>query len=91
MLHEDPCTHRLLVYLTNTQSCLCNAIKTFNEVPDCEQLTVEGVQDTFYLQCKLSSAIKKAGFLSLLDGAYTVDKASLLTIPAPQVPRLMLG
>ena len=32
----------------------------------------------------LSSAIEKAGFLSLLDGASTVDKARLLAISAPQ-------
>ena len=35
-------------------------------------------------QHKLSSAIEKAGFLSLLDGASTVDKARLLAISAPQ-------
>ena len=33
---------------------------------------------------KLSSAIEKAGFLSLLDGASTVDMARLLAISAPQ-------
>ena len=35
-------------------------------------------------QHKLSSVIEKAGFLSLLDGASTVDKARLLAISAPQ-------
>ena len=35
-------------------------------------------------QHKLSSAIEKAGFLSSLDGASTVDKARLLAISAPQ-------
>ncbi|KAL5475586.1 hypothetical protein EMCRGX_G025417 [Ephydatia muelleri] len=62
----------------------CDAIKTFIEVSDCEQFSIEGVQDTSHLQCKRSSAIKKAGFLSLLDGASTVDKASLLAISAIQ-------
>ena len=50
----------------------------------CEQLSVEDVLSTSQHQHKLSSAIEKAGFLSLLDGASTVDKARLLAISAPQ-------
>ena len=55
------------------------------KVACCEQLSVESVQDASHHQHKLSSAIEKAGFLSLLDGASTVDKARLLAISAPQV------
>ena len=68
-----------------TMQCLCDAIMVFNgKVTCCEQLSVEDVLATFQHQHKLSSAIEKAGFLSLLDGASTVDKARLLAIPAPQ-------
>ena len=64
---------------------LCDAITVFNgKVACCEQLSVEGVQDASHHQHKLSSAIEKAGFLSLLDGASTVDKARLLAISAHQ-------
>ena len=48
----------------------------------CVQLSVEDVLATS--QHQLSSAIEKAGFLSSLDGASTVDKARLLAISAPQ-------
>ena len=69
-----------------TMQHLCDAITVFNEkVACCEQLSAEGVQVASHHQHKLSSAIKKAGLLSLLDGASTVDKASLLAISAPQV------
>ena len=54
------------------------------KVACCEQLSVEDVLATSRHQHKLSSAIGKAGFLSLLDGASTVDKARLLAISAPQ-------
>ena len=71
-----------------TMQRLCDAIMVFNgKVACCEQLSVEDVEDvlaTFQHQHKLSSAIGKAGFLSLLDGASTVDKARLLAISAPQ-------
>ena len=63
----------------------------------CEQLSVD-VLATSQHQHKLSSAIEEAGFLSLLDGASTVDKARLLAISAPQAhawlraqPSLKLG
>ena len=45
---------------------------------------MEGEKNTFHHQHKLSLAIDKAGFLTLLDGASTVDKARLLAISAPQ-------
>ena len=68
-----------------TMQRLCDAIMVFNgKVACCEQLTVENVLATSQHQHKLSSAIEKAGFLSLLDGASTVDKARLLAISAPQ-------
>ena len=68
-----------------TMQRLCDAIMTFNgKVACCEQLSVEGVQNTSHQQHKLSSAIEKAGFLSLLDGASTVGNARLLAISAPQ-------
>ena len=68
-----------------TMQCLCDAIMVFNgKVACCEQLSVEDVLATSQHQHKLSSAIEKAGFLSLLDGASTVDKARLLAISAPQ-------
>ncbi|KAL5479454.1 hypothetical protein EMCRGX_G022979 [Ephydatia muelleri] len=71
-----------------TMQRLCDAIMVFNgKVACCEQLSVEHVEDvlaTFQHQHKLSSAIGKAGFLSLLDGASTVDKARLLATSAPQ-------
>ena len=61
---------------------LCDAIMVFNgKVACCEQLSVEDVLAISQHQHKLSSAIEKAGFLSLHDGASTVDKARL---PAPQ-------
>ena len=67
-----------------TMQCLCDAIMVFNgKVACCEQLSVD-VLATSQHQHKLSSAIEKAGFLSLLDGASTVDKARLLAISAPQ-------
>ena len=63
---------------------LTHAIMVFNgKVAGCEQLSVD-VLATSQHQHKLSSAIEKAGFLSLLDGASTVDKARLLAISAPQ-------
>ena len=59
-----------------TMQRLCDAIMVFNgKVACCEQLSVEDVLATSQHQHKLSSAIEKAGFLSLLDGASTVDKA----------------
>ena len=68
-----------------TMQRLCDAIMVFNgKVACCEQLSVEDVLATSQHQHKLSSAIEKAGFLSLLDGASTVDKARLLAISAPQ-------
>ena len=68
-----------------TMQHLCDAITVFNgKVACCEQLSVESVQDASHHQHKLSSAIEKAGFFSLLDGASTVDKARLLAISAPQ-------
>ena len=68
-----------------TMQRLCDAIMMFNgKVACCEQLSVEDVLATSQHQHKLSSAIEKAGFLSLLDGASTVDKARLLAISAPQ-------
>ena len=80
---------------------LCDAIMAFNgKVACCEQLSVESVQDASHHQHKLTSAIEKAGSLSLLGGASTVDKARLLAISAPQVhawlraqpsPKLRLG
>ena len=64
---------------------LTHAIMVFiGKVAGCEQLSVEDVLATFQHQHKLSSAIEKAGFLSLLDGASTVDKVRLLAISAPQ-------
>ena len=65
-----------------TMQHLCDAIN--GKVAFCEQLSAESVQDASHHQHKLSSAIEKAGFLSLLDGASTVDKARLLAISAPQ-------
>ena len=68
-----------------TMQRLCDAIMVFNgKVACCEQLSVEDVLTTSQHQHKLSSAIEKVGFLSLLDGASTVDKARLLAISAPQ-------
>ena len=68
-----------------TMQRLCDAIMVFNgKVACCEQLSVEGVQVTRHHQHKLSSAIKKAGFLSLLGGASTVDNTRLLAISVPQ-------
>ena len=68
-----------------TMQRLCDAIMVFNgKVACCEQLSVEDVLATSQHQHKLSSAIEKAGFLSLLDGASTVDKARILAISAPQ-------
>ena len=68
-----------------TMQHLCDAIMVFNgKAACCEQLSVEGVLATSQHQHKLSSAIEKAGFLSLLDGASTVDKARLLAISTPQ-------
>eukprot|EP00731_Ephydatia_muelleri_P031367 Em0022g881a len=68
-----------------TMQRLCDAIMVFNgKVACCEQLSVEEVLATSQHQHKLSSAIEKAGFLSLLYGTSTVDKARLLTISAPQ-------
>eukprot|EP00731_Ephydatia_muelleri_P035300 Em0113g2a len=68
-----------------TMQRLCDAIMVFNgKVACCEHLSVEDVLATSQHQHKLSSAIEKAGFLSLLDGASTVDKARLLAISAPQ-------
>ena len=91
-------THAQAVYITSlstsltpihpselTMQHLCDAITVFNgKVACCEQLSVASVQDASHHQHKLSSAIEKAGFLSLLDGASTVDKARLLAISAPQ-------
>ena len=52
-----------------TMQRLCDAIMVFNgKVACCEQLSVPA---TSQHQHKLSSAIKKAGFLSLLHGAST--------------------
>ena len=91
-------THALAAYIASlstsltpihpselTMQHLCDAITVFNgKVACCEQLSVASVQDASHHQHKLSSAIEKAGFLSLLDGASTVDKARLLAISAPQ-------
>ena len=68
-----------------TMQRLCDAIMVFNgKVASCEQLSVEDILATSQHQHKLSSAIEEAGFLSLLDGASTVDKARLLAVSAPQ-------
>ena len=75
-----------------TMQRLCDAIMVFNgKVACCEQYSVEDVLATSQRQHKLSSAIEKAGFLSLLDGAYTVDKARLLAISAPQAHAWLEG
>ena len=93
-MHKQPTIASLSTSLTPIQPSdltmqrLCDAIMVFNgKVACCEQLSVEHVEDvlaTFQHQHKLSSAIGKAGFLSLLDGASTVDKARLLATSAPQ-------
>ena len=91
-MHKQPTLLPFYIINTNptirtdySMQCLCDAIMVFNgKVASCEQLSVEDVLATSQHQHKLSSAIEKAGFLSLLDGASTVDKARLLAISAPQ-------
>ena len=95
-LPEHPCTSSYIASLSTSLTPIhpseltvqhhCDAITVFNgKVACCEQLSVESVQeDASHHQHKLSLAIEKAGFLSLLDGASTVDKARLLAISAPQ-------
>eukprot|EP00731_Ephydatia_muelleri_P032803 Em0024g347a len=64
---------------------LLRRIMVFNgKVACCEQLSVEDVLATSQHPHKLSSAIEKTGYLSVLDGSSTVDKGRLLAISAPQ-------